>query len=156
MSKRLPPMRLTYAFPVEGGVTDVEVFVDMEWLRVVALRAVGNKKRCSQYAFARARVVGKRKYKNNPGKLDPDVAIIVQAYVEEHGRGDLETLRRTYADPANRKDIFYALARETPDGFEFPTFQQKTIDRALDILLLGAPEEIDAYLKLAEGVDYET
>ena len=76
--------------------------------------------------------------------------------MEEHGRGDLETLRRTYADPANRKAIFYALARETPDGFEFPTFQQKTIDRALDILLLGAPEEIDAYLKLAEGVDYET
>ena len=154
LNKKLPPMRLTYSFQRDGGVTDVELFVDTEWLRIVAHRAVGNTRRRSKYAFASARVIGRRRYKNSNQSLELDVALIIQAFNEIHG-ADLETFRRIYADVANRKNILYCLARETPAGFDFPTFQQKTIERAIDILLLGTPEKIEAYLKLAEEVEYE-
>ena len=63
-------MRLAYSFQRDGGVTDVELFVDMEWLRIVAHRAVGNKRRRSKYAFASARVIGRRRYKNSNQSLE--------------------------------------------------------------------------------------
>jgi hypothetical protein len=83
-----------------------------------------------------------------------DAAQIVKAYVELHGP-DLETYRRVYSDPANRKGMLYSLAREAPPGFGRPFFSHESEVRAIDVLLLGSQEQIDAYLRLAEGVEYE-
>src|ERR1019366_6188830 len=99
--------------------------VDMNWLREVVYRAVRNTKNRSTYAFASARVVGKRKYRNRSQSSELDAAQIVKAYVELHGP-DLETYRRVYSDPANRKGMLYSLAREAPPGFGRPFFSHES------------------------------
>ena len=141
--KSTPPMRLQVAVPMDGGIANVEILLDIDRLRLLAAEAASNKGRKAKRDFARATLVAVSAHRT----FQEDVAVALAAIADRYTPAKLLALRGSYANDPDDYAREHIGQRLSVCAYAMGA---RALGGAVRLLMTGTPEAIEAMREQAK------